>query len=298
MDLATALFGLGDGSRVTVWPAKFVSRDGGTVQCDVSNGDAVGRVSAQTMTDYRPQVGEQVWLLSVKPTDGVVKFYLTGPMLMPPPVGTVVSAASDYVTVDTDIGEVQATYNQGDTLSASQQVRLLWSDGPHVVGVLSTNPPPIPPAPAPDAGGATQHVDTFTALDAGSYQNGRWWQPQPWASDSNLGAWFYGSKVRDTLRSGPVSKIEIWVALASKLGNPPRFGTHPHDAKPAGGPAISNATPIAVSSGTWLELPTAFGQALSDGSAAGIGLEHGGFNKFQALSADAQSGALRITSIY
>ncbi|QKS21000.1 hypothetical protein HUN58_14685 [Curtobacterium sp. Csp1] len=296
MDLAAALFGMGDGSRVTVWLAKYVSRDGATVQCDVSNGDAVGRVSAQTMSEYRPSVGEQVWLLAVTPPDGGVKFYYTGPVLMPPPVGTVVSAASDYVTVDTDAGQVQATYNQGDTLSASQKVRLVWSDGAHVVGVLSTNPLPVePPAPPPSAGPST-HVDTFTAIDAGSFSGGRWWQP--WASDSTLGAWFFGSKVRDTLRGAPVSRIEMWVNLASKFGAAPNIGTHPHDVIPGGAPAIANARPIPVTSGTWLELPVEFGQTLSDGSAAGIGLAHGGFNKFAALAADAQSGALRITSTY
>lgn len=293
MDLATALFGMGDGSRVTVWLARFVSHDGGTADCDVSNGDAVGRVSALTMTEYRPTVGEQVWLLAI---DG--KFYLTGPVVMPPPVGTVVSAASDFVTVDTDVGQVQATYNQGDTLSASQQVRLVWSDGPHVVGVLSTNPPPPePPAPPPGTG-PTTHVDTFTAIDAGTFVSGRWSQPQPWASDSSLGAWFFGRKVRDTLHGAPVSRIEMWVNLASKYGSPPNIGLHPHEVIPAGAPTITNARPIPVSSGIWLELPLEFGQALSDGSAAGIGLAHGGFNKFASLAADAQSGALRITSTY
>ncbi|MCS6521340.1 hypothetical protein [Curtobacterium citreum] len=289
---------MSDGSRVTVWQAKYVSRDGASVQCDVSNGDAVGRVTAQTMSEYRPSVGEQVWLLAVKPSDGAVKFYYTGPVVMPPPVGTVVSAASDFVTVDTDIGQVQATYNQGDTLSASQQVRLVWSDGPHVVGVLSTNPPPVQPPDPPAGSGPTSHVDTFTAVDAGSFSDGRWWQPQPWASNSTLGAWFIGSKVRDTLRGAPVTRIEMWVNLAYKFGSPPNIGTHSHDSKPGGAPAISNARPIAVTSGTWVELPVEFGQALSNGSASGIGLAHGGFNKFASLAADAQSGALRITSTY
>ncbi len=90
----------------------------------------------------------------------------------------------------------------------------------------------------------------------------------------------------------------MWVNLAYKFGAAPNIGTHPHDVIPGGAPAISNARPIPVTSGTWLELPVEFGQALSDGSAAGIGLAHGGFNKFAALAADAQSGALRITSTY
>ncbi|MBK0296208.1 hypothetical protein IAE22_28775 [Bacillus sp. S34] len=40
-----------------------------------------------------------------------------------------------------------------------------------------------------------------------------------------------------------------------------------------------------------------FGQFLAT-NLGGIGLAHGGFNKFRSLAADAQSGALRITSTY
>lgn len=280
-------------AKVTVWLGTFVGlNDAGTgVFCDIANGDATGRVPAQVMTPYRPEVNEQVQLLAI---DG--KFYLVGPALPKPGQGTVVSVTSDVATLATDVGNVAATFNAGLTLSASQIVKILWSDGPHVVGVLSTSPTPQTPPPSPTPG-AVRHVDVFTAIDAGTFSGGRWWQAQPWASDTTLGAWFYGSKIRDTLRGASVSKVEIWSSLAQRYGSSPNFATHPHASKPTSGPSVSSATPRAVADRQWIELPVAFGAFLAS-NVGGIALAHGGFNKFRSLAQDAQSGALRITSTY
>lgn len=279
-------------SPVHVWPATFVGLDDdGWVLCDVANGDQSGRVPAQVMTPYRPEVGERVFLLAVSGS-----FFLVGPAVPKPARGTVTSVSSSTVTLDTDVGSVQATYDAGTSLSVSQQVKLLWSDGAHVVGILTAPPAPPTPPPAP-VPAKRQHVDVFQAVDAGSFSGGRWWQAQPWASDTTLGAWFYGSKIRDTLQGAPVSKVELWSTLASRFGGNPNFGTHPHAGKPGAGPSIASATPLSPPNGGWLTLPTAFGQYLAN-NVGGIGLAHGGFNKFRSLSDDPQSGALRITSTY
>lgn len=289
---ADKILDAGESSPVHVWPATFVGLDDdGWVLCDVANGDQSGRVPAQVMTPYRPEVGERVFLIAVSGA-----FFMMGPATPKPPRGTVTSVSSSSVTLDTDMGSVQATYDAGTTLSVSQQVKLLWSDGAHVVGILTAPPAPPTPPPAP-VPAKRQHVDVFQAVDAGSFQNGRWWQTQPWASDSTLGAWFYGSKIRDTLQGAPVSKVEIWSTLAQQYGAAPNFGVHPHAAKPAAGPVISSATTLVPPNGGWLTLPTTFGQYLAN-SVGGIGLAHGGFNKFRSLSDDPQSGALRITSTY
>jgi hypothetical protein len=288
----SVLLDLAKKSPVNVWPATFVGLDDdGWVLCDIKNGDASGRVPAQVWTPYRPEVGERVFVVSVNGA-----FFLVGPAMPKPAQGTVKSVGSSVVTLDTDMGSVQATYDAGTTLSVSQEVKLLWSGGAHVVGIL-TAPAPPPPPPAPPEPVKRRHVDVFQPVDAGSFSGGRWWQPQPWASDSTLGAWFYGSKIRDTLQGAPVSKVEIWSTLASRMGSLPNFGIHPHASKLAGGPAITSATPIAPPNGGWLTLPTGFGQQLAN-AVGGIGLAHGGFNKFRSLSDDPQSGALRITSTY
>lgn len=291
MDDTTAIQDLFDGkSKVTVWPARFVGIDGGGVLCDISNGDVTGRVPAQVWTSYRPEVGESVTVVAV---DG--SFYLAGPATLKPAEGTITAVASDSVAVDTDIGSVTASINNGATLSAGQVVKLYWSNGAHVLGALTAAPVP-PPPPDPPQPSKSQHVDTFTAVDAGTFSGGRWWQPQVWASDSTLGAWFYGSKLSDTLRSAEVTKLEIYVSFASKFGAPPNVGTHPDAGKPAGGPSISNAQPMNLQNG-WNELPLAWGVALAQ-NGGGIGFAHGGFNKAHSLAEDALSGALRFTSTY
>ncbi|WIB25807.1 hypothetical protein [Curtobacterium sp. MCSS17_015] len=293
MDDVSVISGLLDGkAKVTMWLGSFVGLDGVYALCDISNGDESGRVPARVTTSYRPEVNEQVFVVAV---DG--KYFLLGPSTPKPAQGTVTAVGSDTVTVSTDMGDVAATVGVGMTLSAGQVVKLFWSDGAHVISALTAAPAPVPPPPPPGPS-TSQHVDVFTAVDAGSFSGGRWWQAQPWASDTTLGAWFMGSKIRDTLRGAPVSKIELWSSLASQFGSNPNIGTHPHLSKPGGGPTISNATPIAVGPGRWITLPTSFGQALSDGTAAGIGLAHGGYNRFNSLAADAQSGALRISSTY
>lgn len=280
-------------SRVTMWRATFVGITAdGIVQCDVTNGDDTGRVPVQMTTAYMPQVNEQVFVLAIDGTS----YYLIGPSVPKPPSGTIATVNATTVDVTTTLGTVTATFESGATLSAGQVVKLYWSGGAHVIGALT--PPPAPPdPPAPPVPAKRRHVDVFTANDAGSFSGGRWWQSQPWASDTTLGAWFYGAKIRDTLQGAPVSKVEIWSTLAQRYGSNPLMGTHPHAAKPGGGPAISNATAVSPPNGGWLTLPTSFGQFLA-GNVGGIGLAHGGYNKFRSLAEDPQSGALRITSTY
>lgn len=289
VDVMLAL--LGDKAKVTIWLGRFVGIDTGWALCDISNGDQSGRVPAQTTTAYRPEVNESVFVAAI---DG--KFYLLGPATMKPAQGTVTAVSSNTVTVSTDLGDVTATVGVGVNLSAGQVVKLYWSDGAHVISALTAAPTPATPPPAPEAS-TSQHVDVFTAVDAGSFSGGRWWQAQPWASDTTLGAWFYGSKIVDSLRGATIQKVEMYASVASRFGSPPNIGTHPHATKPAGGPNVQAAATTAVADGQWITLPLSVGQYLA-ANVGGIGLNHGGFNKFRSIAADAQSGALRITSTY
>lgn len=291
MDDVSAIQDLLDAkTKVTVWPARFVGIDSNGVLCDISNGDSTGRVPAQVWTSYRPEVGESVNVIAV---DGT--FYLVGPATLKPAEGTITSVGASTVNVSTDVGLVTASINNGATLSAGQVVKLYWSNGAHVIGAL-TAPPVAPLPPDPPQPSRSQHVDVFTAVDAGSFSGGRWWQPQVWASDSTLGAFFYGSKIRDSLQSADVSKVELYVNYAQRFGAIPNVGTHPHDSKPAGGPSISNVQGLNLQPG-WNDLPAAWGVYLAR-NVGGIGFVHGGYNKLRSLAEDAQSGALRITSTY
>ncbi|ROS62211.1 hypothetical protein EDF38_1314 [Frigoribacterium sp. PhB160] len=281
---------LGDKSRVGMYAGAFVSYEDKAATVDLEGSRLLGIKSA---TPYLPAVGEQVWVQFI---DGVP--WLLGPTVIPPGDGTIVTVSSESAVVETDIGRITATYTAGQALSSGQNVKLYWQGGPHVIGPLATTPPPKPtpdpPAPSP----SSRHVDVFTAVDAGSWSGAYGWrQAQVWASDSLLGAWFYGSKIRDTLADAAVEKIEIWSTLTQIRGNPPVFATHPHAGKPTGAPALSSSTATPVASGRWVQLPLSFGQFLAS-NVGGIGLNHGGYNKFRSLAEDPQSGALRITSIY
>jgi hypothetical protein len=278
-------------SRVRAYSGAFAGMDGLAVNVDLESSRLRG---IKSMTSYRPSMGEQVWVLFV---DSVP--WMIGPTVSPPGRGKISSLSAETAVVTTDIGDVTATRGAGQTLAVGQDVKLYWQDGPHILGGFATTPPSPPPVPDPPAPPApTRHVDVFTAVDAGSWSASYGWQQQQvWASNSLLGAWFYGSKIRDTLAGASIERIEIWSTLLQIQGSAPVFATHPHPGKPGGAPALANSTPLGAVSGVWLELPLAFGQYLA-GNIGGIGLNHGGYNKFRSLAQDPQSGALRITSIY
>lgn len=277
-------------SRVGMYSGSFVEYVDLAATVDLEGSRLLGIRSA---TPYLPSVGEQVWVQFV---DGVP--WMLGPTVIPPGDGTVFTVSSESAVVETDIGRITATYTAGAELSSGQNVKLYWQGGPHIIGALATTPPPVPVPPPPPEPTATRHVDTFTTVDAGSWSASYGWsQSQVWASDSLLGAWFYGSKIRDTLSGATVEKIEIWSTLTQIRGNNPNFATHPHGGKPGGAPTLERSTSIPVASGVWLELPLSFGQYLAE-NVGGVGVNHGGWNKFRSRTEDPQTGALRITSIY
>jgi hypothetical protein len=168
--------------------------------------------------------------------------------------------------------------------------------------LMSTSPAPVT-APPVGASGAATHVDPFTAVDSGSYGSGRWWTNQVYASDSNLGAWFYGTKIADTIpSSATIQKVEIYVGQATQIsGAAPVFATHPYTSKPGGSPTLSPVAAVGIAPG-WVDLGGAgisIGNVLrNSGGSFGVGVDHGGYNIFPSLAQDGQSGALRITSVY
>ncbi|MFF2274219.1 hypothetical protein ACFVTX_18235 [Agromyces sp. NPDC058136] len=251
-----------------------------------------GRVPAHFMTAWMPVLGDTVWVVVI---DGVA--YLLGPSAPRPADGTVVSVSAGIATVSTEIGNVPATYT-GTAPSAGQQVKLLASGGFHIIGVKSTSPAPPPVVPGGGSGTA-ERTEVFYAVDAGSYQS-RWWQDQVWASDGNWGAWFYGDKIWQTVPASAVGlSLEIYLPVVQLQGSPPRFGMHPWQQKAVSGTptdgSYSGTTPIGVGGSGWAALPTSWIDSLKYGGGQnGVGLVHGGYNKFASLGADGQSGALRI----
>lgn len=276
-------------SQVTMFIGTYVTTDTVTITTDAGG----GRFPAKSATPYRPQVGESVWVAFIDQVP-----FMLGPTTTKPGTGTVVSVASNLATISTDIGQVLASFNSGLTLSAGQIVKLFWNDGPHVIGVMSA-PLPVPTAPnQPNPANPVSHTDTFTALDSGSWTDASgWWSQQVLADAADLGAWFYGTKISDTLNGASVSRIEMYVSLDVQSGASPNLAYHAYSSKPATSPVLTGALATDVSDGAWVSLPLAFGAFLAS-NPGGIGVAHGGASKFRSLSEDAQSGALRITSTY
>lgn len=246
-----------------------------------------GRVPAHFATAWRPVVNDPVWVDII---DGVA--FVVGPTAPQASDGTVVSVGGGLVVVSTDVGEIAATYDAGATLTAGQGVKLFSSGGYHVIGVKSSSPAAPAPAPGGSAGGG-EITQTFTAVDSGSFQS-YWWTNRVIAGSSNEGCWFYGWKIPDTIpAAATIVEIAIYLEPVQIQGGDPIFTTHPHASRPPGSPGLTGGEPIDVTGPGWYVLPLWMGEALrSGGSAAGIGLNHGGYNIFAAVPGN--SGSLRI----
>jgi hypothetical protein len=282
-------------SRVKFLQGTFVSASIGGALVDIGG----QRIPALLGTLFLPEVNEpvQVWNIDKQ-------YFVMGPVATKPDRGTVVSVSGGLATLTPNIGTnpVVAPYT-GTTPSAGQTMKLLWHGGPLAM-LMSTSPAGNTPPTAP-GGAATTHTDYFTAIDAGSYGSGRWWTSQVYASDNNLGAWFYGSKISDTIpASAAIQSVELFLSPTSQnSGANPNVALHSYQSKPGGSPSLSSATAIGVVPGfVVIDGPgfsTGFGNALrAGGGAAGVGLSHGGFHIFNSLAADGQSGTLRIISSY
>lgn len=275
-------------SQITPLVGTFVSATSTGCVVDVGG----GRIPARFGTSYLPEINESVLVIFI---DG--NPFLMGPALTKPGKGTVVSTASSLVTLSTVYGTVVVPYASTLTPTAGQVMKLSWQDGGFAHSVMSTSPVAAAAPSAPTAG-ATTHVDTFAAVDAGSYMSS-WWTGQVYASDSNLGAWFYGSKIADTIpASAAISSVQVFVSAAQISGASPNFALHAYQSNPGGAPSFSSSTATPIAPGQ-VSLPNSFGDALKAGGASfGVGLNHGGYSILRSLAQDGQSGALTITSTY
>lgn len=259
--------------------------------CTVDVGD--GRIPARFGTGYLPEVNEtvEVWIFD----DDTA--YVMASTLTHAPQGTVNSVSGNTVLLDTDYGPVTAPF-LGSAPAAGQVMGLQWHGGPLALGVVSTTPlkptPPDPPQQAP-----TTHVDTFPAIDAGSFNRYGWQQAQVWSSDSYQGAWFQGTKIANTIpASAQMQRVELYLSPQQIRYAPPNFALHSHPTKPGGAPSFGATQPIAAAAG-WIDLPLGWGDALKAGGGSfGVGVNHGGYSIFRSLAQDGMSGALRVTSVY
>lgn len=280
-------------SKVTPMVGRVVGINGTGFVVDVSN-NGTGRVPCKG-TGYLPVIGEAVNVLFI---DEVA--FMWGSAEQHAGQGTVASVDGTVVNLTTTFGTVRAPFMAGIIPTVGDVWAIMWQGGPYAVTPLSYAPtpptPPDPPAPV-----VSQHVDVFTAIDAGSYSSsfGGWNQSQVLAADHWQGCWFYGSKIPDTVPVAAVpSKLELYVSIQSQSGADPTFALHAYQSKPGGAPSFGSSQTIPLASG-WITLPLGWASSLqSGGGSFGVGINHGGYSTLSSLAQDGQSGAIRLTSTY
>jgi hypothetical protein len=287
-DETDVLLGLiGDKSKVSIQQGQFAKALPGG--CLVNMGDS--QVPALLGTSWLPEIGElvSVWVIDGKPV-------VMGPLATKPDRGTVKSVASNLVTLSTAFQDVTCPWS-GSTPTVGQAMKLIWHGGPTAFP-WSTQPSS---GTAPTPGGGTQtHALAFAAIGSGSY-NGRWWTSLVRADDSDVGAWFYGTQIKDTIPSNAViTRVQIWLPWQSQTGAAPLLGAHPNPFQPAGAPGTSSFSSLPYAGTGWYDLATSYGDLLKAGGPSyGIGVApSSGLSIWSSLAQDGQSGKLVITCQY
>lgn len=220
---------------------------------------------------------------------------LTGPVAARATVGRV-TATGSLTTVEYPNGSgVTADLRRINayTPAVNDIVLIDWTtDGGAVVGKLDAAPSTTPPA-GPGTAPVKSYDVTFRANDSGAYQSGYGWRTNDvWSSASNIGAWFYGSKIRDTIPDAAViTSAQIYLPLRERRGAAP-FGRHASETKPGGAVSFSATGALAAITG-WVSIPTTLIDHLK-ANPGGLGFDLGGRNIWNGTQLDKQSGAVRV----
>lgn len=296
---------MGDAARAandrksTVVPriGRYVGNDGLLALVDL--GDQ--RVPVQFATAWVPQINEPVWVDSI---DGVLR--LTGPTQPKPGIGVIATITGSSALVTTDFGDFPMAVAPTDPMpSSGDTVGISWSSQPWCT-LLVDVPDPAEPPPAPGGGGGEVRSAEFRAIDAGSTDRHqpRWWTPQPWASSSTFGAWFYGTQIRDTIPASAQlvyenGKPQIFFRvrrMARKAAGTPRFALHNAATKGNTVPSFGAYSEWDPADG-WQTPPDPqgwFDSLKAGGPSLGVGLNQGGWSQYASLAEDGMSGALFI----
>lgn len=276
-------------STVTLRVGRYVGNEQMNALVDMGG----QRIAVPFATAHVPQIGESVWVESV---DGLL--LMKGPTQPKPGIGVVLTINGTQGVIRTDFGDFTMTVAPTDPMPTSgDTVGISWSTQPWCTLIVDMPDPPLPPPP-PSSGGGEVKTAEFRAVDAGSTDRNRarWWQPQPWASESTFGAWFYGNQIKDTVPAeAQFVSLEFFVAWDRRRFGGSRFALH-SDAFKGGVPPMGPAS-VWNPDGGWQTPPDTegwFNALKAGGDRWGIGLNQGGYEQFKSLAQDGMSGAIRI----
>lgn len=242
---------------------------------------------------YLPPPGFAVQL-EYRPTGWVV----TGPALPLPAEGVVTGTGSPRATVTAWGTAYTLRYRDGYTPVLNDLVSISWNGEGEgwIIGKLTASSSATGPSANGAATGQKVRPPAFTAIDSGTYRAGSGWWTRTVRANVDDGAWFYGTKIRDSIPdTATPTRARIYLPILEiNIDAPGQLRLHTHRKKPAGAPSFTgSAYPVPAVSG-WRDIPLSWIDFLkaNDG---GIGFDGGGFWIVRGTDTDAQSGALDIT---
>jgi hypothetical protein len=241
-----------------------------------------------------PQLNENVWVRFENNT-----VFIVWPTTQRPVEGVITTTGEVTASVTTELGDFEnLPYLATFTPASGMGVQLLWGPtGGVILGPLSDEQP-VQVAPKPPTTGGGRHETVFTAIDSGSWK-GRWWTQDVWYAEGNsVGAWWYGTKIKDTIPDHAVIEtVEIFLTVTQASGSSPQIGFHRYTTRPDGPFQVENKqtlTHVGAGFTGWVQLSNIVGEFLKTND-GGIGTSGAGLRVFRGVGADPnQSGALRI----
>lgn len=221
-----------------------------------------------------------------------------GPVAMPPLVTATGVPSGGLVKVTGDDGQNYTVAANSFTIAAGDRLVVQWGDrGGFVVAKESADPlTGIPINGGGNVPGGAQQSRSFNSIASGSQAgsggsgSGNFWTSDVYCSDSNLGAWIFGSQIADTIPdSAVIDAIAIGVTQTGGWGgSDPTFGLHTLGSLSG---VITPTSAVGVPGGSGAKgLPLSFGDALKTGAALGIATDHGGYWIY--------SGSASLTIVY
>jgi len=238
-----------------------------------------------------PPVGHPV---QVEVSDGQIR--VTGAARALPPTGIVTVAANGTVATIVDDDGIAYTlpYQTASPPVLGDEMQITWTiKGGIIQGKVTPLPTPNTPFTPPAGSGGAFHPAPFTAIGSGSFGS-RWFTNDVYSSASNQGAFFFGSKVADTIPdSAAITLARIFLNPRSTSGAAPILQVHTSPTQPGGAVAFVGSGYALPARSGWVDIPLSMIDLMKTG-AYGLGFNHGGYSIFKGVGADNLSGALDI----
>lgn len=223
--------------------------------------------------------------------------FLWGPAVARSPVGRVSATGTPRCTVEYPNGSGVTKlmgYPSNVTPAVNDIVLIDWTSGGTVIDKITAAPVNLVPDDPGNTSPGTAGRQVFRAVDSGSYGT-NWFTHDIYDSTSNLGAWFYGSQIADTIPDNAViTSVAICLTPRSTQYAAPKLRVH--TAAQMGSLTFTGASHTLSGTSGYVSVPTAVGDLLK-ANKYGVGFEPntGGYNIFKSVWEDGASGSLDIS---